>query len=282
MTEPVFDITKVQEIETKGGVNTGEDTLLEQIDINIRRGLPQARPYMLNGQTAVLIAGGPSLKYLEKDILNTIWRPGGKVITVNGTYQWCLDRNIRPSAMVMLDARQFNSRFVKEPVLDCQYLLAAQCHPDTFEMCRGRKVTIWHAASAGDREIELLDKYYFKKHYPVTLGTTVSIRAISLMRMLGFETFEIFGLDSCWVGDEHHAYQQAENNNDKIVPVWTRPQGRDDLATRFLCSPWHVKQAEDFLFLVKERGEMFRLNVHGAGLIATMIRTGAELDIEEN
>jgi hypothetical protein len=45
---------------------------------------------------------------------------------------------------------------------------------------------------------------------------------------------------------------------------------------------WQAKQAEDFLQLVKERGELFQLNVHGPGLIATIIRTGAELEIEEN
>jgi hypothetical protein len=66
------------------------------------------------------------------------------------------------------------------------------------------------------------------------------------------------------------------------MSVWCRPKGRDDLAQRFVCSVWQAKQAEDFLQLVKERGELFQLHVHGPGLIATIIRTGAELEIEEN
>jgi hypothetical protein len=179
-----------------------------------------------------------------------------------------------------MDAREFNSRFVQTSVLECNYLLASQCHPSAFELCRDRKVTIWHAISAGDREVEILDNYYFKKHFPVTLGTTVSIRAISLMRMLGFQDFEIFGLDSCLISDRHHAYKQPENDGGEVVSVWIRPHGRDDLVQRFLCYPWMIKQCEDFQNLTKERGEMFRINVHGPGLIATMIRTGAQLEPE--
>jgi hypothetical protein len=127
----------------------------------------------------------------------------------------------------------------------------------------------------------LLEDYYFKRINPITIGVTVSMRAISLMRMLGFQRLEIFGLDSCWLDGDHHAYEQAENHNEKTMSVWCRPKGRDDLAQRFICSVWQAKQAEDFLQLVKERGELFQLNVHGPGLIATIIRTGAELEIED-
>jgi hypothetical protein len=65
------------------------------------------------------------------------------------------------------------------------------------------------------------------------------------------------------------------------MSVWCRPKGRDDLAQRFVCSVWQAKQATDFLELIKERGELFQLNVHGPGLIATMVRTGAELEVED-
>jgi hypothetical protein len=254
--------------------------LLDQVAANIRRGLPQVMPYHPNDQTCLLVAGGPSLKTTEKELVEAFWK-GGKVVAVNGAFQWCIDRNIRPSAVVLMDARQFNARFVETPVPDCQYLLSSQCHPDAFELCRGRNVLLWHALSAAEKEVEMLDEFYFKRHHPITLGTTVTLRAISLLRMLGFQQFEIFGLDSCYMGEEHHAYEQAENDKELVCPVWLRPQGRDDLAKRFICSIWMAKQATDLLELVKERGELFELNVHGDGLIATMIRTGAQLETEE-
>lgn len=274
-----FDPGRVKEIVFKGGVNTPDDVLLDQVAGNIRLGLPQAQPYQPNDQTAILVCGGPSLAMTEKELVAAYWK-GGKIVAVNGAYQWCIDRNIKPSAFVMLDAREFNARFLETPVEGCHYLLASQCHPKAFEHCRDRKVTIWHGMSVGEAEETLLNEFYFKRYHPVTLGTTVAMRAISLMRMLGFIRMEIFGLDSCWIGDEHHAYRQDENGNERKMSVWLRPQDRDDKAQRFICSPWHAKQADDFLQLVRDRGQMFELNVHGPGLIATMMRTGAEIQME--
>lgn len=275
--DPALDPARVKEIEFSGKVNTPEEVILEQVAHNIRRGLPQARPYQPNEQTAIIVAGGPSLEQTEEELVKAAWA-GGKVVAVNGAYQWCLDHKIRPSAFVMLDAREFNARFLEAPVDGCHYMLAAQCHPRAFELAKGRLVTIWHGLSACEKEQALLDEFYFKRYHPVTLGTTVALRAISLLRMLGFLRFEAFGLDSCWLDGSHHAYAQPENNRERIMSVWLRPRGRDDKAQRFLCSNWQAKQAEDFLELTKERGGLFDLNVHGPGLIATMIRTGATIE----
>lgn len=263
------------------GCNTTDEEIKRQVEFNIRRGFPQLQPYAPNSTPAILVCGGPSLRSSERDIVNASWR-GGKVVAVNGAYAWCVERNIRPGAMVMLDAREFNARFVETPVLDCKYLLASQCHPRAFDLCGDRDTYIWHACTGGEGELDLLNRYYFERTYPVTLGTTVAIRAISLLRMLGFQWIEVFGLDSCWLDDGHHAYEQVENDRDERLTVWLRPQGadgsfRDDLAQSFVCSPWHLKQATDFQELVAERGDSFQLNVHGPGLIATMIRTGASL-----
>jgi len=281
-----LDPNKVHAVEFDPNAccNVPDAIMREQVLANIRRGLPQVHPHEPNPSSAVLVCGGPSLKDAEHDLVQTVWA-GAQVVTVNGAYGWCLDRNIRPLATVMLDAREHNKRFIEREVPGCRYLLASQCHPATFDMCRGRTTFIWHACSGGDEELASLRAYYFDRVFPVTIGTTVAVRAITLLRMLGFERIEVFGLDSCWLGEDHHAYAQAENDADQRLGVWLRPKAkdgsyRDDYAQRFTCSPWHVKQAQDFLDLVKDRGDSFQLSVHGPGLIATMIRTGAALETE--
>ena len=291
MVELVADkVTEIQ-FDPNAGMNTTDEVLLAQVNHSIRLGLPQAQPWQINPATALLVCGGASLAQTERELVDAYWK-GGKIVTVNGAYQWCIDRNLKPSAAIMLDAREFNSRFLETPVEGCRYLLASQCHPKTFEVCAGRDVTLWHACSAGDKEVDLLCEFYFQKRdengqftnrrtvYPVTLGTTVGIRAVSLLRMMGFASQDIWGLDSCWIDGNHHAYSQPENNRDGRRPVWLRPPGRDDKALRFECAPWHMKQAQDFQQLIRERGDLFRLNVRGPGLIASMMRTGAEIQTE--
>lgn len=281
--QPVFDSEKVAEITFSEDcrINVLDQTVLDQVAINIRRGLPQVCPHQVNSERVLLVCGGPSLKSTEKDLRDMFW-DGGKIITVNAAYQWCIDRNLRPSAAVLMDARPFNARFLETPVKGCQYLLASQCHPTAFELCRNRQTLIWHALSAGEDELALLDEYYLGRehHHGITLGTTVGIRAISLMRMLGFVKFEIFGMDSCMLDGEHHAFPQEENNKDRFLTVWLRPQGRDDLVQRFTCTVWQAKQFSDALQLIQERGELFHLNFHGPGLIATAMRIGSQIEVE--
>ncbi len=262
--------------DPNNGLNVPMNEVRAQVEANIRRMLPQAQPYNPNPDTVLLVCGGPSLKKTEKDLVEAYWA-GGKIVAVNGAYQWCIDRNLKPSAMIMLDGRQFNARFVETPIPNCKYFLASQCHPDAFEKCKDRETIIWHCCSGGDEEYEMLKRYYFDRVFPIGDGTTVAIKAIALMTMTGFRSFDIFGLDSCWLDDDHHGYVQPENNRDGRIVTWLRPPGRDDLAQRFECAPWHMQQAADFQKLVHDHGDKFRLNVRGDGLIAATMRLSALL-----
>jgi 6-hydroxymethylpterin diphosphokinase MptE-like protein len=258
------------------GCNVSYEMILDQVLSNIKRQLPQAQPHSPNNETVALVCGGPSLAKTENELVEAVWK-GAKVVAVNGAYQWCIDRNIKPTAMVMLDARAFNARFVRTPVTGCKYFLASQCHPDAFEICKDRDTYIWHVCSGGVSEHELLKEYYFDRCFPIGDGTTVAIKAIPLMRMLGFQTFEIFGFDSCWMYDEHHSYYQPENDNDHCFPVWITPEGHPELVQQFFCAPWMMRQGMDFQKLIHDHGDKFRLNIHGDGLIAATMRLSAQL-----
>ncbi len=260
------------------GTNISDEKIMEQVSINIRRQLPQVMPHAPNKEIVALVCGGPSLEKTKKELVELAWS-GAKIVALNGAYQWCIDNNIRPSAMIMLDARPFNVRFVETPVKACHYFLASQCHPGAFDKCRDRDIYIWHCCSGGELEYTMLKDYYFGRTFPIGLGTTVSIKAIQLMNLLGFRSFDIFGLDSCWLDNDHHGYPQAENDKDGYIPVWLSPDDRPDLAEKFYCAPWMMRQAVDFQNLIREQGDKFRLNVRGDGLIAAILRISATLGV---
>jgi hypothetical protein len=46
---------------------------------------------------------------------------------------FALNNGIKPSAYVMVDALEFNARFVEKVIPDCKYFIASQCHPSVFE-----------------------------------------------------------------------------------------------------------------------------------------------------
>lgn len=277
--------TLVQIKAVTGGLNVSEATVVANVKAALRRQLPQVRPYQPQGTPLALVAGGPSLLATIEELRECVFH-GAQVAAVNGAYEWCIRHNIKPSVAILLDARPENAEMLAAPVPGCKYLLASQCAPETFDMVAGRDAWIFHALSYEEAESALLDAYYGPDRYaPVTGGSTVTIRALSLLRMLGFLRMDLFGFDSCWMdlfgtGLLHHAYTQVLNDNDKQLKVQVQIDGVS--VKEFICAPWHLKQWEDFQLWVKERGDLCDLHVHGEGLIAYMMKRGARLIRESN
>jgi len=266
-------------IEMQGNINTPDERLAANVAHSIRLGFPQLRPQAPQADRVCLVGGGPSLADTEEELI-ALYFAGAKVVTVNGSYRWCLERNIRPSAQIVLDARAENARFVSPAIPQCRYMVASQCASETWAALEGRPdVWIWHAAARDNETIRpILDAYYLGQWMPTPGGTTVVMRAVSILRALGFLRFDLFGVDSCFMGGAHHAYAQPENEADRAFPFTVWPTGHKDLAREFLCAPWHVKQLECFLQTIRINGDQFLLNVHGEGLLAFALQASAEVE----
>ena len=172
------------------GVNENKDNIRENIKSSIQLNLPQVRPYETQLEKIVgIVLGGPTLKETFPDLLEKR-KNGMPVITINGSHKYCVAGGLTPSGMIMLDSREFNNRFVYPLVDDCKYFISSQCHPSVFENLKNNKVWIWHCA--GDDNFDLLKEVYGDDYYPIMGGATVALRAVHLLRMLGFHKFEIY------------------------------------------------------------------------------------------
>ena len=252
-------------------LNEDKDKVRDNIKKNIQRGLPQVQPYETQWDKVVCLAlGGPTLKKTFPNLLEKK-NDGVPVITVNGSYKYCIDNGLEPSAMVMLDSREFNNRFIKPLRKDCKYFISSQCHPSVFDMLEDCQVWIWHVA--GDENYDLLQEQYGEEYFPVMGGATIALRAVHLFRMLGFHKFEMFGFDSCIIG-EHHAYEQPENDDEGVIDVTV--SGKE-----FRCTAAHYHQAKEFVDMISKTGEHYDLAVHGNGLISHIIKNPASLTIKE-
>src|SRR3990172_1042599 len=212
--------------ELRGGINTPQERLLENIATNIRRPLPQVQPHEPNDQRIAMVGGGPSLVDTLGELRDQIYA-GVKVIAVNGSHDWLIERGIRPSAFVMLDARPSNARFVKRWVAGCKYFIASQCDPGVFDALAGADVYIFHCDLGTPKLSAILDRHYFGRYYEVAGGSTVMLRGMLLMRMLGFRYIDMYGFDGCILDGKDHAYPQPENATDAIVRVTARLPGNE-------------------------------------------------------
>lgn len=259
-----------EDIASVGVINTTEDQIRKNVIANINGpyGEQQVHPFQLNDAEVMLLGGGPSMP-LFLDEIKAKREAGIKLVTLNGAYNWAVANGLTPSATVIVDARPFNARFVKPVVEGCKYLVASQCDPSVFEGLPVERTFIWHASIEG---LEDALKERYKYIFPVPGGSTVLLRAIPLMRMLGFKRFHLYGCDSCvTVTGEHHAYEQTENDGAMVVPVVVN--GRV-----FSCTPWMVSQAQEMQDLIRAIGEEIELEIYGDGLLSYILKTVAERD----
>lgn len=252
---------------THGKMNTNEETLLANIASAIRRGHPQMRSGPVQPNRICLVGSGPSLTDSLDELRQMIWE-GATLVTLNGAYHWCIEHGLKPNSQLVMDARASNARFLTPAVPDCRYVLASQCAPEAWDAVEGRpQVWIFHAVVKQEGAAsDLLDAFYGGQWIGVGGGTTVATRAINLLRIAGYVRFDLFGIDCCWLGDVHHAIDQPENAHDQPTLVELQVKGQP--AATFTVSPWHLKQFDDFLTILKVNGQHFQLAVHGNGLLA--------------
>ncbi len=255
-----------------GKINVDESVVDAQIASNVRAGWAHAAPHDRQDREVVFLAGGPTMNSHVEQI-RSLRAEGMALVTCNGAYHWALDRGLTPSAQIVLDAREFNSRFTRPIVGGCKYLIASQVHPKTLEGLPRERTLLWHSGITAENE--KLIREATGSFFPIPGGSTVVLRSIALLRMLGYWRFHFFGFDSCVLPDgTHHAYPQEENDKEMLIPVTCG--GRV-----FECAPWMLSQASEFRDLVKFLGDEVELAVYGDGLIANMIATGANLSTKE-
>lgn len=257
-------------------VNTPHEQIYSNIRTNIRRQLPQVMPYDEQSTPICIVGSGWSLNdpaiYEE---LRQLYFDGAKIVALNGSAKWLMERNLRPSMHVMLDARPENREFITAPIPHCKTFLSSQCHPSVFDAAADREVFIFHCfVEEADGEPKILDEFYGKRKWArVPACGTVGVTSILLSRVIGFRFQHLFGMDSCYKPDgTHHAFPQALNDGEGKAIFRVGKEGR-----LFLCSPWQAAQARSFLNMIQLNNELIELSVHGDGLLAYLLQRAATM-----
>lgn len=294
-----------KDVAEAGVLNIEEERMRANVRVNTAAGHRQVRPHIPQPKEVLLIGGGPSLN----EQLPTIRRmrdEGCLLVTMNGAYNWALANGLSVSGTIVVDAREFNARFTKPVMPGVHYMLGSQCDPAVFEGIPREQVYLWNTTAELIKDIldeivptqkiearsglvippEALARFEGtndgtkfsgviedNQWYGVMGGSTVMLRALPLLRMLGYMKFHLFGCDSCVSTDaDHHAYPQPENDGTPVFP--TIVGGR-----KFLCTPWQMAQAHQFIDMVKYVGNLFELEVYGDGLLAHILKHASDLDV---
>lgn len=232
-------------------LNTDLSTLLHNIFINSNKGLKEVKQGSAKAYPVAIVGGGPSLNdtYGELDKFD-------RVIATNNTHDWLIERGVKPWAYVLCDAKEETAEFLNHPKKYIKYFISSKCHPKVFEKLKGFNVTIFHE-DLGIGEPENVAR--------ISGGSTVALKCLNLFAFQGYLAFYLFGVDSCYKDDKHHAYQQSLNDNEEIQEFVINGK-------IFKCAAWMMQQAEDFKGFIGNFGQVFKVFVVGDGLLSEIAR----------
>lgn len=272
----VWKLNGYTSLPIMGGCNTTREAILENIRTNCQRDLPWFTGFGDQSVAAAIVCGGPSMRDSLEDI-KAQKRRGAKIVTVNNALRFLLENNVTPDVHIMLDARPENVEFVRAAPSTVRYLIASQCHPSVLDALAGKDVVVWHNAFGDNAELrEALDHWWEEgpDQKPCILvpgGGTVGLRALWLAQLSGYRKIHVYGMDSCYHGEAHHAYAQPLNDGESLLTV--------TMGTKtYSCARWMARQATEFQTAYGElAAHGVQLWVHGKGLIPDIAK-GLRLD----
>jgi hypothetical protein len=233
---------------------------------NCKKDLPWLEPLPLNNKTLIIVGGAPSLKKTIGDLKQRIKLTKCHVMTTNGTLKYLKSKNIIPKYHAQFDARPENVSFVENASQNTEYLIGSMSDPGVLKALEGHKVTLWHGGFDLNEQLKILNQYQYKPIVVIGGGYTIGLRALTIGYHLGYRKFVMYGIDSSFSGDEHHAYEQKLNNGDKPVPA--AYQGKE-----YMVAPWMYRQAMNFEQNHKELTRLgCSIKVMGEGLIPDMCK----------
>lgn len=245
--------------------NTIQEKLASNVASAIARDLPWFDTAPEHDGHVCIVGGGPSLV----DTIDELkWRKsiGQKVWALNGTGRFLYRHGITPDAVLIVDARPENEQFLGDLNPHTPVYLASQCHPMLFDAAEeyDLDVMLWHANSPG--MVELLGE---EKDRPVHLlggGTTVGMNAMVMAFAGGYRKLHLYGMDSSYREERHHAYAQNLNDGDRIIDALYGDRA-------FRVTGWMAQQVNDFQDLVPGLvADGCVITVAGDGLLPTVAK----------
>ena len=163
----------------------------------LKQGFPRLRPQPIDDYQSISIVGyGPSLKDTWQDIT----RP---IISMSGSLHFLAERGIIPDYHVDCDPRPHKIKHLQPIVDGVHYIMGSCCHPSTWEVLRGQKVSLVHFYMSKDTEDWVAANDFGEGL--IRPGSTVGLASIHVGGMLGYRHFEIHGMDGSFRDGKRHA-----------------------------------------------------------------------------
>ena len=223
--------------------------------------------------TAIICGGGPSIKGQLDKIKELATNPDSSIFALNWTHNWLIQNGVKPTAMVFFEIDAEPDDILGSANPETIYFVCSHCHPKTFDQLLARvpkkNIFLWHMIPDNELGFEAYKELYANQPM-IGGGIATFLRSISLATCLGYRNFELFGVDSSYPDDNAsthvEGYPTICKPEEDGFDVWAKDAETGDVR-RFRTVSYLAFQAEEFKQFCNRNHHLFRMRVHGDGLL---------------
>jgi len=208
-----------EEHRSVGSYIVGDKFLMPQIRLNCKFTLAERRrniQYSVNAgipeieklinihpdSEGIIICGGPTIENYP-DKIRELQSKGTKIYCIERMYQWCLNHNIIPDYVIVLDASSDVIESFTNIHPDTIHIIVAHVRPEVVDKLKGYKSYYFNLMQKGVDFSKLYDDTSQKITF-INSGGSVSLCSMSIAMTLGAKKLHIFGFD-CHVNGKNYA-----------------------------------------------------------------------------
>jgi hypothetical protein len=236
----------------------------ENIAYSLSKGIPQLRDFGETKEDEVALVGfGPSLHNTWHKI-----KDFRTIFTMSGSKQFLLQKGLKPSDFdnwyhIEIDLNLHKCQLLGQPQKGIKYLISSACHPKMHDMLEGYDETLWHLCET--ENVSNLPTLFPRGVVVVTGGSNVGLRALVLIRVLGYRNYHIFGYDNSFAAPTGLQHASFHPNRTPDVCI-TELDGRTFYTTASM-----VHYAREFLMQMEQLPDV-TIYLYGDGLLQTWVK----------
>ena len=249
----------MHELKKHTAINPIEnEKILENIEFWHNSGYEELEQQAPHSGVLTILAGGKSLELYKGD--------GSNAIACGSTMRAIKNLGIIPEKYLHLDPITYDFGYT---IPEATEFIVSVTSPKKLNdiIINKEKLRLFYPACMD----------YMPEKKKIINTTTVGVTAIVIGLYLGYRSFEAYGLDSCYIDNKHHFDYYTKEESEKVKEQGTMEVFCND--KKFICSPQMAMQALDFKDVCKLWGHKFKINIHGEGLLAEMMKRKENADI---
>jgi hypothetical protein len=235
---------------------------------------PQLEIQEPHGRVGCVMGGGPSVRQFISTLKTKDW----DFLACNDSIYYFKDEGIPVKYNAFFDSEDtVVSKCLRQLYDDVTYLIGASVHPSVTEYFKDiENKILWHPHSS---------MYEVKEGaLPVTGGSTIVLRSLYLMLILGYRDIRVFGFDCSFDAAMSHAYRTREQHTkdcdrpNQIKPIVVDVCNGDRTFTTDLT---YIAAIHDALAILPHITKYANVSFYGDALAQNVISTGLPIMLEE-